>query len=215
MYDYIKQIKGYTDNEIYLTIKKLIIRQDLGYYINYNKLEALEKEAQSRNKSIYDFALKDGLFISNQLREEMGNTKVINIKRIDFLSEEELKILLFSIGAAKNHPLVSDSDSKKVSFVSYLGIEPENILICQVSGDSMINANIFEGDSLILDTKSTPRNNDIVVVTLNNETLVKRISINNGQISLISENDNYPTYILNNEDEFNILGKVKYIIHSA
>jgi DNA polymerase V len=215
MFDFIKYIARYSDNQLYNEIKKLIIRQELGYYVNLKKLDALEKEAEIRKKSIYEFALKDGLFISNQLREEMGNTKVINIKRIDFLSEDELKILLFSIGAARNHPAVTDSESTTISFVSYLGIEPDNILICKVSGDSMVNANIFEGDSLILDTKTTPQNNDIIVLTLNNETLVKRLSINNGQISFISENDNYPPYALKDDDEYNIIGKVKYIIHST
>jgi len=67
---------------------------------------------------------------------------------------------------------------------------------------------------LVIDTAKIARNNDIVVISLNNELFVKRIQFNNGNISLISENDGYDPYKIRPDDHYKIVGVVKQIIQN-
>ncbi len=62
----------------------------------------------------------------------------------------------------------------------------------KVRGESMINAGIFEGDTVILDPR-TPRNNDIVAALIDGETTLKRyIHDRSCPPYLKAENTDYP-----------------------
>lgn len=62
----------------------------------------------------------------------------------------------------------------------------------KVRGESMINAGIFEGDTVILDPRP-PRNNDIVAALIDGETTLKRfIQDRNRPPFLKAENPAYP-----------------------
>lgn len=62
----------------------------------------------------------------------------------------------------------------------------------KVRGESMINAGIFEGDTVILDPRQ-PRNNDIVAALIDGETTLKRfIQTRNQSPFLKAENPDYP-----------------------
>ena len=53
---------------------------------------------------------------------------------------------------------------------------PAATFFVRVSGDSMINAAICDGDIIVVDRSQDPRNNSIVVAYLNGEFTVKRLS---------------------------------------
>lgn len=61
-----------------------------------------------------------------------------------------------------------------------------------VSGDSMIDEGIFEGDIVIIDKKREPTNGDIVAACVDNEWTVKRFHKEEGQVSLVPANKKYP-----------------------
>ena len=81
----------------------------------------------------------------------------------------------------------------------------ETIFTFEVSGESMINAGIFDGDYVIIQKQNTARNGDIVVaMTEENEVTLKTFYKENGHIRLQPENDTMAPFIFNN---VTILGK--------
>lgn len=203
-----------SNEEIFITLKTFILREELGYFVNHKVLKEYFQEAELRNEKIIKYAFNDAIYLVNQIRMSMGNTRIIDIKRIDFLSEDQLKLLLFTIGAAKKHENLTDKETETTSVSDFLGMQLEDILLCKVIGESMEKANIFEGDTLIIDTKSIPKDEDIVVVTINGQTLVKRLKLEDGNLKLMPENDKFKPHIISENDSYSILGKVKHILHT-
>lgn len=76
--------------------------------------------------------------------------------------------------------------------------------IFRVQGNAMIDAGIFDGDVLVVDRSIEPKHNDIVLVNLNNEFLVKRLYKRSGAVKLVSENPIYPPLVINERDDFAI-----------
>jgi DNA polymerase V len=101
-----------------------------------------------------------------------------------------------------------DIFASKLSLQDYLIKNPNTTICIKVSGDSMKNIGIFSGDILIVDKSINPRNNHIVLCTLDGQFLVKKLSITKNSIKLISENKNYPLVNINEYDDFKIFGVV-------
>lgn len=80
------------------------------------------------------------------------------------------------------------------------------IFTLKVSGDSMINVGIYDGDILIVEKKNSARNGETVVaMNINGEATVKTFYKEDGYFRLQPENDTMEPIILN---EVTILGKV-------
>ena len=81
----------------------------------------------------------------------------------------------------------------------------ETIFTLECSGDSMINAGIFDGDYVIVQKQKVARNGDIVVaLTEDNEVTLKTFYKENDHIRLQPENDTMAPIIV---DNCTILGK--------
>lgn len=61
---------------------------------------------------------------------------------------------------------------------------PDNYYAVQVKGDSMIEANIFDGDIVILKAQSTAENGQIVAVYVEGEATLKKIYFRKNNIEL-------------------------------
>ncbi len=73
------------------------------------------------------------------------------------------------------------------------------VFTLHVSGESMINAGIYDGDYVIVKKQNTAKNGDIVVaMTMENEATIKRFYKENGHIRLQPENDTMEPIILDN-----------------
>lgn len=64
----------------------------------------------------------------------------------------------------------------------------------RVRGDSMIGAQINDGDLVVLEVR-TPKNHDIVAALIDGETTLKRFVTNRGRAFLKAENPKYPDMI--------------------
>lgn len=80
-----------------------------------------------------------------------------------------------------------------------------DLFILKVTGDSMIEAGILDGDLAIIEQKNVAINGDIVVALIENEATIKRFFKENGFIRLQPENKNYAPIIVEN---CSILGKL-------
>ena len=82
----------------------------------------------------------------------------------------------------------------------------KEVFTLTVSGESMINVGIYDGDILIVERQNTAKNGDTVVaMNSENEATVKTFYKENGHFRLQPENDTMEPIIL---DEVTILGKV-------
>jgi DNA polymerase V len=79
----------------------------------------------------------------------------------------------------------------------------------------MRDANLCDGDLLVIDRAETPRHRSIVVAVLNGEFVVKRLHKRNGELRLLSENKAYPAIEITEGMDFEIWGVVSHIIHKA
>lgn len=92
---------------------------------------------------------------------------------------------------------------------------PSATFFVRVKGNSMIDANINEGDVLVVDRSLEAVHGKIVIAVVDGEFTVKRLYQKNGITKLVPENPEYTEIMLNNEQELNIWGVVSYIIHKA
>ena len=79
----------------------------------------------------------------------------------------------------------------------------------RVRGDSMINAGILPGDTVIVRPQSTANDGQIVVARIGDEATVKRLSRKNGQVWLLPENDAYDPI---DGSEAELIGLVKGVV---
>jgi len=91
------------------------------------------------------------------------------------------------------------------SLPAYLIPKQKEVFTLKVSGESMINAGIFDGDIVIVERGNTARNGEIVVaMTDENEVTLKTFYKENGHFRLQPENDTMEPFIF---DNITILGK--------
>ncbi|MEN8076258.1 transcriptional repressor LexA [Clostridioides difficile] len=81
----------------------------------------------------------------------------------------------------------------------------KELFMLNISGDSMINAGIFDGDLAIIEKSQTASNGEIVVALIENEATIKRFYKEENHIRLQPENDKMDAIIV---DNCIILGKL-------
>lgn len=120
-------------------------------------------------------------------------------------SEELVKVPLLGKVTAGSPIEAIERPNEFFSLPASLIPATETIFTLNVSGESMINAGIFDGDIIIVQKQSTAKNGDMVVaMTDDNEVTLKTYYKENGHFRLQPENDTMAPIILNN---VTILGK--------
>ena len=124
------------------------------------------------------------------------------------------KVKLISASAGFPSP-AENYVEEKLNLNSYLIKNKESSFFVRVSGDSMINAGIFDNDILIVDRSLDPKRQSIVVVSIDGELVIKKLMKDQSKnYYLKSENSNYPNIKLNSNRDTIIWGVVTYVIHS-
>ncbi|MGD8628998.1 MAG: transcriptional repressor LexA [bacterium] len=90
----------------------------------------------------------------------------------------------------------------------------EDTFAVRVSGDSMIDAGINDGDIAIVKRNPNPHSGEIVVALIEDEVTLKRFVRRMGKVFLKPENDRYDDINLTDmgHDRISILGTVKSIV---
>lgn len=104
-------------------------------------------------------------------------------------------------------PIYAHEDYSDSFYVSKSIIGSDDCFLLKVSGTSMINAHIMDGDYLIVRKQDSCLEGDIVAALIEDEATVKRFGKLNGVPYLFPENDMYSPIPFNTED-CRILGKV-------
>lgn len=91
----------------------------------------------------------------------------------------------------------------------FLIARPAATFHARVSGDSMIEDGILDGDYLIVDRSIEPYNNATVVAVVNGELTVKKYLAQNGTITLLPRNVQHQPIVIREGMEFTIWGVVR------
>jgi DNA polymerase V len=92
---------------------------------------------------------------------------------------------------------------------------PSSTFCIKVSGDSMKDAGIKDGDVMIVDRSLEVKNRSILLAVIDGEFTVKRINVNDKELYLMPENDSFIPIKITEEMDFLVWGVVTYIIHKA
>ena len=123
-------------------------------------------------------------------------------------------IFLDKVSAGFPSP-ATDYMENKLDLNEYLIKHPAATFIVKANGSSMINADIYSGDLLIVDRSLTPKNNSIVIASIFGDLTVKKIKKKEKSLFLVSANEDYPSIQVKEEMECFIWGVVTYIIHET
>lgn len=178
--------KYFNDYERYPTIREICnhfnLRSTNGVY---EHLKALEREG---------YILID--------RKKSRSMKV-NFNKINL---RKLPLLGIVPAGEPVYPLVEEGE-----YLDNVNDLIKGDFILKVKGDSMVNAEIYDGDLVSVDINREIKNNDIVVALIDGEVTLKRIKFDKDKIILQPENPDYkPIYVKN--INFKILGKAKMLI---
>lgn len=114
-------------------------------------------------------------------------------------NEEIVQVPLLGKITAGNPIEAIEKPNDFFSLPAFLVPKNKEVFTLNVSGTSMINAGIFDGDIIIVEKKNTARNGEIVVaMTDENEVTLKTFYKEQGHIRLQPENDTMEPIILNN-----------------
>ena len=86
----------------------------------------------------------------------------------------------------------------------------KDFFILEVTGSSMIDAGIFEGDLVVVKSQVEPSNGDIVVALVDSENTLKRFIKKDGKVYLKAENKDYQD--IYPENELSVQGVVVSLI---
>ena len=120
-------------------------------------------------------------------------------------NEEIVEVPLLGKITAGNPIEAIENPGEYFSLPAYLIPKQKEVFTLKVSGESMINAGIYDGDIVIVERCNTSRNGEIVVaMTDENEVTLKTFYKEDGYFRLQPENDTMKPFIFKN---ITILGK--------
>jgi len=123
---------------------------------------------------------------------------------------------LYTTHVPAGFPSTTDEHfDQKLDLNEHLIKHPAATFFVRVSGDSMIEAGIHDGDLLVVDRSIEPKDRQIVVAVVDGEFTVKRLAIKNGRLQLIAANPDYQPISITDASDFQVWGTVTHVIHTT
>ena len=106
-------------------------------------------------------------------------------------------------------PILAEENIEAYVYTSADTVRTEGMFYLRVSGDSMINAAILEGDLVLVRPQPIVEQGEIAVVRIGDEATVKRFFRFDTRIELYPENPNYKPFVYwEGDEDIRIVGKV-------
>ena len=155
---------------------------------------------------------------TDRARAELGITpstqpseKVVRIEvPVSHVEEEGTAIPLVGRIAA-GAPITAEQHVEDVFRLPTSMTGHGDLFMLEVSGESMVDAGIFDGDYVVIRSQNEARNGEFVAAMIDGEATVKELSISGGHVWLLPHNVDYSPIP---GDEATILGKVVTVIRS-
>ncbi len=127
-----------------------------------------------------------------------------------------MKVTLYLNSVCAGFPSpASDYLEGEIDLNRYLIKNPLATFIVKSQGNCMLQAGIHSGDFLIVDRSIKPKNNSIIIASIDGDLTVKRIKISGKKFLLSSDNKRYGNVKINNESDIFIWGIVTKVIHNV
>jgi len=107
-----------------------------------------------------------------------------------------------------------DYVESRIDLNKLLIAHPSATYFIRVSGHSMSDANVNEGDLLVVDSALTAVHGDIAVAAVDGELTVK-ILRTHPELQLVPMNPNYQPITFQDEESLEIFGVVTFIVYAA
>ena len=128
-------------------------------------------------------------------------------------TSSSVNIPLFEGGVSAGFPSpAQDFSEHSIDLNLALIKNPVSTFFTRVSGDSMKDLGIFNGDLLVIDKSLDPIDGKIAVCFIDGEFTLKRISLEKESCWLMPANDNYKPIKVTEENDFIVWGIVTYSI---
>ena len=132
-----------------------------------------------------------------------------------FVAEKGYRIPLFQSRVAAGFPSPADDYIEaRLDLNEHLIKNPAATFFARATGESMTGVGIFPGDILVVDRSLSPKNGSIIIAVVDGELAVKRLSMYQGRVELVSENPRYKPIVIPDEASLEVWGVVSYVIHS-
>lgn len=129
-------------------------------------------------------------------------------------TKNKILIPLFLVGVSAGFPSPAEDYIEKHLDLNELLIHHKHATyFCKISGDSMVEASINDGDIVIVDSNYVARNGDIVIVAIDGEFLIRFFSQKGNQIILTPAHPEYEPIIVDCE-RVKVWGIVTNAIHT-
>ena len=103
---------------------------------------------------------------------------------------------------------------RPLDFNELLVRRPATTFVVRVTGESMRDANVHDGDLIVIDRSVEPRDGDVVVACVEGDLCVKRLRRRGPDAAwLESANPDYPPIAVNLEAAFAVEGVVTWSLH--
>ncbi|MDX9791494.1 MAG: S24 family peptidase [Candidatus Kapabacteria bacterium] len=106
-------------------------------------------------------------------------------------------------------------NSQMFDLNSVLAPKPDDVFLVRVSGESMIDEGIYDGDILVVNKNERPKDGKVVIAALNGEMAVKTFRTIEGKTYLFSANSKFLPFEIMPFWQFEIQGIVKHVIHNV
>lgn len=186
-----------------------------GKFMSMRVTEELAEEIRRRGGSTWARDILIKAIHGSELRIDAD----INVEtaRTPTVQEHAAPLSLLDLRAACgfNSP-ATDTRAEESDLYELLVPHPADTILVEASGDSMVDAGIFEGDLLVVERTSSARSGQIVLACYDGNFIVKRLKVIDGKPELRSENDRkrYPILRPFRNEQFEIQGVVKHVIRS-
>lgn len=136
--------------------------------------------------------------------------------KLTFLKPKKDNLLgqwLIEQGISAGFPSPADDFKEiRISLDRELVKNEESTFYARVSGDSMIEAGLDDGDLIVIDRSLNPENGRIAICFVDGEFTVKRIKKEKNKLLLMPQNKKYKPIEIKEENELIIWGIVEYVI---
>ncbi|ABK61190.1 MULTISPECIES: transcriptional repressor LexA [Clostridium] len=187
--------------EIYEFIKEQIIEK--GYPPSVR--EICKGVGLSSTSSVHGHLSK--LEKKGLIRRDSTKPRTIEILKEPIVPKEMVNIPI--LGKVTAGTPILAVENIEDTFPISLNFIPSNkdLFMLKISGESMIDAGILDGDLAIIEKTNTAKNGEIVVALIDNEVTLKRFFKEDKHIRLQPENKNMDPIILE-DDSVSIVGKL-------
>ena len=187
-----------------LTKKQKEVLDYISQYISQEGVSPTQKEIKDHfgfksfgSVQRYLKYLQDHGLISNEWNARRG----IQLNQQNNISETTLPLLG---DIAAGIPIEAIENSERIEVPPHLFNPKKSNFCLQISGDSMVDKGIIDGDIVIIEERKTAEQGEIVAAIIDNEATLKILKQDKNQIKLLPANKKYKPITVT--DNFKIAG---------